>query len=326
MKNPLVVAIIFISIFNLGLFSYKLSQRKGPVPPPVLETPMVQEPVVPIEPEQPKEETKPELVPEFVDVPVHRQMSEKSIYADILSHSQQAPFGDAHGRATNAHETAHGIHSEVRNAHMKQGSRRVNAFYALDGKAVVVEEPNMRKSAVNAFVPPSLRSYRYSLYLGGQSAWDDTPLYLCDEWNAYILGGMTNVDDVKNNRYKGGWTDGVSGCLDFSIYTFALCMAIEKHDPEYWANNKQFRAFVIWNLKRAEQTYLEGSKMSQFKWDKQDSLYKSLLNDPAAESMRKFVEEHLEGVFVRNKEVLQVQYYESFQQQEAPQSFEKGLR
>jgi hypothetical protein len=229
----------------------------------------------------------PERIPEFVKVPVFRT-SESSVFGDILSHSEENPFGGT-SRSTNAHETGHGIHAYLRNKYSSALSKTVNGFYVLKDRGVIVEEPKIKKSQIAKFVPASLHSYRYDLYITGQKTWDDTPLYVYDEWNAYILGGKTNVDDVQNNRYKGEWIDGVSGCIDFSFYAIATAMSIKQNDPEYWNTNKQFRDFTIWNLKQAHETYNIGHKMKWFKWDKQDFLLKSFLTNDDTADMRKFV-------------------------------------
>jgi hypothetical protein len=245
-------------------------------------------------------EVKPEIVPDFVKVQRYRNPPEDSVLGDIIAHSRQAQFGNAHGRSTNAHETTHGINSEVRNEHTRRLNKRMNAFYVLKGRAVVIEEPNIRKHQVALFVPQSLRSYRYRTYISGQSAWDDTPLYIFDEWRAYVNGGMCNVEDVQRGVYRGGWTDGVSGCLDFSIYSIATAMAVAKHDNSYWQNNEQFRAFLIWNLKESYKTYMLGSRMDQFKWSTQDDWLRNLRTSPDAAEMREFINTHLEGIWLEN--------------------------
>jgi hypothetical protein len=163
---------------------------------------------------------------------------------------------------------------------------------------VIIKEPNIKKSDINKFVPKNLRSYRYDLYLSGQKAWDDLPLYIYDEWNAYVLGGMTNVEDVQTGRYEGGWTDGVSGCLGFSIYAVATCMAVKEKDPEYWENNLQFRNFTIWLLHRSEETYKIGHRMEEFQWDKQDKLLYEFLASSEAAPMREFIKNHLDGAWL----------------------------
>ena len=86
---------------------------------------------LPVDPAPP---SKVERVPTFVMVPEFRSSIEDSVYGDILSHSDKAPFGDSAGRATNSHETAHGIHSYLRNKYtvMKDGKlERFNGFYVL---------------------------------------------------------------------------------------------------------------------------------------------------------------------------------------------------
>lgn len=313
MRRLLVVVGVVMLSLNATLFFYMYNKAKEKDSPLRGTSPIAQRPEKPFSELIPndKPEPKREVIPAFVDVPKFRDQSGDSVYADVLSHSKDSPFGSAHGRATNVHETAHGIHSYLRNKYTREMGKKVNGLYVLEGRGIILEEPNMRKSRVAEFVPQNLRSYRYNLYIAGQRAWDDTPLYIYDEWAAYILGGMTNVDDVKNGRYKGGWTDGVSGCLGFSIYAIATCMAIEKHDPNYWENNEQFRNATIWLLKRAHKTYMEGRVMEEFKWEKQDKLYNEFLNSDSAAPMRTFVKEHLEGVWLEEGlSVTELQYQE----------------
>lgn len=285
---------------NVAFFA---SIRHKHVVTPVVET--IQGPV-PIEPETPKQ--KVEAVPQFVEIPVFRK-SENSVYGDVISHSQEKPFGDHAGRSTNAHETGHGIHSYLRNKYSSELNKKVNGFYCLQGRGSIVEEPKIRKNQVKRFVPASLRGYRYPLYLERQKEWDDTPLYIYDEWNAYVLGGKCCVDDMQNNKYTGGNVDGVSGCLEFSIYSTALCMAVKEYDPSYWENNKQFRDFTIWNLRESYKTFMVGRVMDKFKWDKQDAMLKSLLTSSDAEPMRNFLKENLEGVWLdANEEDIKATY------------------
>lgn len=296
-KWLVVLALSVLAINIIGFVLLNRGQERPPHQQPVVvspSTPLPYEgPETPVWPVEPKE-----VVPTFVEVPKFRNESGDSVYADVLSHSKETPYGNAHGRATNVHETGHGIHSYLRNKYSSELGKKVNGFYVLEGRGVIIEEPDMRKSRIKEFVPQNLRSYRYSTYISGQQAWDDTPLYIYDEWASYVLGGMTNVDDVQNNRYRGGWTDGVSGCLGFSIYAIATCMAVEKYDPGYWEKNEQFRNFTIWMLKRAETTFKLGRVMDEFKWDKQDKLYNELLTSQEAAPMRKFIRDNLGGVWL----------------------------
>lgn len=285
---------------------------------PVVQSPPV-EPITPLKPEPEPPKSEPELVPIFVEVPTART-SENSVYGDVISHSQEAPFGDSHGRATNSHETGHGIHSYLRNKYTQEMGKRVNGFYCLGGRGCIIEEPKIRKSDANKFVPESLRSYRWSTYMVGQTSWDDTPLYIYDEWTAYVLGGKTNVD-VRSGRYKDGWTDGVSGCLGFSIYATAICMAVKEKDPDYWETNTQFKNFTIWMLKEAHKTYMIGYRMNQFKWEKQDVLLNNLITSSEGEPIRQFMREYLEGDkhwLSTNTKALKAIYYEPHQTRDLP--------
>jgi hypothetical protein len=298
MRQWLIIIIVVSAIVNLDLLIIKRLVRKPIEQPPVSQQiPDRQSDAIPAEPE-PRPQPKREIVPEFIAVAKHRQSEDGTVYGDIISHSKGSPFGDGSGRGTNAHETTHGINSEIRNANQQSG-KRINGFYVLNGRGVVLQEPNIKMSNATKFVPQNLRSYRWDLYMVTQlKSWNDTPTYICDEWVAYINGGACDVDDVKKGKFKGGWTDGVSGCCDFSIYTIALAMAAKHDDPEYWKNYPQFRNFIIWELRFAQKTFLEGRVMKQFKWKKQDDLLLKFLESPEAEEMRKFCREELEGVWI----------------------------
>lgn len=302
MKKVAIFLMFIVFVLNIVVVFHKLN-HKGPLPPaeapqqspvaPQSETPP---PEVPPEPPAPKK-----AVPEFIEIAVFRTSEPNSVYGDVLSHSEERPFGNSNGRAVNVHETSHGIHSYLRNKHGKNG------FYCLEGRAVLVDGPRIKKSTVNDFVPPNLRSYRYNLYLVGQREWEDTPLYIYDEWTAYILGGKCCVDDVNRGVYVGSWTDGVSGCLEFSIYAIATAMAVKKYDPQYWESNSQFRNYTIWALREANETYKTGHVMKQFKWKEQDELLSEFLTSSTAEGMRNFVNENLDGVWL-DTQVTEMEY------------------
>ena len=107
---------------------------------------------------------------------------------------------------------------------------------------------------------------------------------------------MVGIDDVNNNRYTDGWTDGVSGCLELSLYCVALSMAIEEYDKEYWNNNVHFKSFMKWNLQRAYNTYMIGKDYPEFKWDKQEEFFRRFQESPSTKEMRDFITEHFDGI------------------------------
>jgi hypothetical protein len=120
--------------------------------------------------------------------------------------------------------------------------------------------------------------------------WDDTPLYLWDEWNAYINGGAVGVDQVQGGLWHDDWQDGVAGQLEFSVYALALAQAVSENDPEYFADYRQFTEFLAWNLKRSFAVYALGSVMPQFRWDTQDRYLDSLRRSNDASELRAFTQ------------------------------------
>jgi len=137
---------------------------------------------------------------DFISVPKYGSINSECVYADVLNHCKQSHHGDQDGRYTNVHETAHGIHNELRNIYRKNLKTSVNVFYCLNGKGVIVKDPNIKMRHINRYVPTNLRSSRYKVYLVDQvKYWDDTPTYNLDEWNCFILGASCSVDDYSSN-------------------------------------------------------------------------------------------------------------------------------
>jgi hypothetical protein len=234
----------------------------------------------------------------FVSVSEYRCLTPESVYCDVLNHSKQEPYGDKLGRYTNVHETAHGIHNELRNEYKTLLKRPVNVFYCLNGKAIVLPEPNIKIRHISKYIPKILRSSRYQLYLVDQTQyWDDVPLYILDEWNCYVLGGECAIDDLKK-KVELEKTNAVSGCLEFSIYAVALAMAVKENDTIYWKSNDQFKGFIKYNLIRAERVFGAGSGVPEFYNKEQDRLYDALLNHPDAKELRDFLKSEFDGIFV----------------------------
>ena len=244
------------------------------------------------------------LPPHFEEIPQQRTVRGEGVYADIMNHSVEAPFGDAHGRPTNAHETAHGIHATYRNIYYKTLKTRVNAFYMLDGKVAVVKEPDFLLQHIAREIPQSLRGYRYQLYFVEQRRdWDDRPLYVFDEWTAYICGGETAVDDLEFNDIKAN-SDAVSGCLEFSLYAVAAYLTAKARDPDYLEHEPQFKSVLYYNLTRAEDAFYSGREA--FPSSKQEKLYEALQSSPDAAPIRNCLKNEFGGAFL-----LEVAYEQS---------------
>lgn len=212
-----------------------------------------------------------------------------AVLTDIEEHLP-ASYGSTYydsDRVTHGHETTHGINSDLRNNYNDTG-KRANGFYVLADRGVLVVEPNMRKSKIAAHVPASLRGPRFSLYITGQTAWDDMPTYVFDEWVAYTNGSAVAVDLYEAGKWTYGWRDGVAGTLEFTIYALATAMAVEQHDPTYFASNRQFHEFIAWNGRRAMDLYRRGAVMPPFQWDQQETYYRAIQESPDAEALRQF--------------------------------------
>lgn len=234
----------------------------------------------------------------LLNMPQYKDMVVVDVYSDVISHSQQKPHGDQDGRYTNVHETAHGIHNELRKKYKPLFKKSINTLYCLNGKFAIVEDPNIKIRHVQKYVPEVLRSSRYKLYLVEQlKYWDDTPTYIFDEWNCYVLGAECAVDDAKRNRELER-TNAVSGALEFSIYSVALAIAVKEHDPTFWQNNTQFKTFIRYNLIRSEKVFSAGSRIAAFRNAEQDRLQQALLNHPDAEPIRSFLKTEFDGIFV----------------------------
>jgi len=232
--------------------------------------------------------------PCFVEVPKVNSLSDATVYEDVLSR-QSRDFGDSSGRHVNVHETAHGIHSDLRMKYTRELGYRVNAFYCLKGRAVILKEPRLRMTHVARRVPKKLRSYRYELYFVKQlKDWDDTPTYPLEEWAAYILGSECAVEDNKMGIGRPR-SDTVSGCLDFSIYAIVTAMAVKEEDPNYWESHPEFRRFIKYNLIRAEKAFAEGREV--FRSDKQEKLLEVFNNDEDSEHVREFMKREFGDYF-----------------------------
>ena len=209
---------------------------------------------------------------------------------DIARHLP-AQYGDQYwfpdDAMTSGHETTHGIQAHLRNYEAPM-TGRYNAFYVLQDRAAFVAEPDMRKSDIAAFIPASLRGDRYATYITGQTEWDDTPLYVFDEWVAYTNGAEVAVGQVQAGLYTNGWTDAVMGPLEFVVYAIATAQAASVKDPAYFASNEQFRRFTAWNIQRAMQLFEAGRTMSQFEWAQQDTYAAALRTGADADDLRAF--------------------------------------
>jgi len=210
---------------------------------------------------------------------------------DITQHTplrDKRDWGDFGGTG---HELTHAISFELRLvASRSSPARSVNGFYVLGGQAALMKEPQgFKKSQVAGLVPPSLRQSRFGDYMSGQIGWDAQPLYVWDEWNAYINGATVAVE-----RYQIGLaphttfatTDTVFAVLEFTIYALAVIHAAQQYEPAYLTREPQAREFFAYNARRAMALVKRGRDLPPFKWSKLNLLEATLRSAPEAEPLR----------------------------------------
>lgn len=207
------------------------------------------------------------------------------IYGDVLSHCKNPVINES--RFTNVHETSHFISSELR-----KGRKNQNAFYLLDGKAVILDNPKITIDQISKYVPANLRGSRYNLYLiNQQKYWNNYPLYILEEWNCYILGGMCAVEDFNNNK-KVERTDAVAGMFEFIIYCIALTMCVKDKDKEYWHNNFQFTDFISNRINASLVFFGTGRQIPSFHSNKSDILYNTYKTTDEGRLFQQFIDKN----------------------------------
>ncbi len=197
-----------------------------------------------------------------------------NVLSDIRSHINDGGYYNDSDLITAAHETTHGINSNVRNE--LYDGKAINAFYCLDGKACVLNEPKTRIEKVAKNVPVSLRGGVYKLYLVEQAAsgWGDRPLYILDEWVSYTNGSAARKDLQISSR-----AETVKYMFEFNIYVLTLLMVIENEELSY--DVEDLNNFVRWNIERSMSIYDEEKEAKEY--------LEMFRNVSDAESLRVFV-------------------------------------
>lgn len=222
-----------------------------------------------------------------------KRTSENSYYGEILNRTDNVISG--HERATNAHENIHMINSYYANKTF--GKKR--AFYITgEQKVFYTTCPRMMKNDIRAFIPQSLRGFRYRTYLDGAQDWNDIPIYILDEWVAYIGGAMVAMQDYEQKTAR-DQSDRMCGALEFSIYTVALCMTIDQKDPGFWEREKGFKGFVQKMLDKSQDIFYKGRNVPDFASSTQEKLLNALNNSEDAKPIREYIRNNFNGVFLK---------------------------
>lgn len=251
--------------------------------------------------EENKEEER--KTPEFKKYPPLRTVENLGkVLSDIESHMPAGHIYKDSDKITWGHETTHGINSQLRMKSSKtsyQGNttyigqmiesvhgkpvfksfNRINCFYVLNDQYVVIQEPNTTIQEVAKNIPKSLRGGVYQLYLVQQAqSWNDTPLYVFDEWVAYTNGSEVRLDLKIKER-----SESVLFMLEFNVY--ALCVAMTSK-----TNDEQLLNYLQWNIERAMNIY-QKSKQELGNSEDHDKYLNQMRNNADAQSLREYTRE-----------------------------------
>ena len=180
---------------------------------------------------------------------------------------------------SSCHECSHMASAEIRNKERVKS----NAFYLFNDKAYKCTEPNLRKSDAAQYIHSQLRYSRFKTYITGQTAWDDQPLYIMDEWNAYIAGAECAIEISKKGINQNKGTDISFGPIEFLIYSCGLILAIKKKDPRFFEKELDFMGFVRYQRDRALSAATEANSI--YPWNATAKLL-DLWNGPICKEYR----------------------------------------
>jgi hypothetical protein len=235
------------------------------------------------------------LAETWVDVPPIRNAG-IGIAGDVGSRAA-VPYGLSHGAATQVHENTHEINSNVRNSKGFGGTGRVNAFYVLGGKAVVLQSPRpLTLADIANTLPAALRSTRHRSHLltpqkdgvwRGQpyEGWSD-PLYVFDDWSAYLNAGHyhrgTSAGDVNT----------MIQTMEFFGYSMHLLILVEEHkrrNPTWQYDVEGMRRVVKYQAERTSRLYAAMRRDRSLGVERADSWLYTLQEARGASVMRSWM-------------------------------------
>jgi hypothetical protein len=160
---------------------------------------------------------------------------------------------------------------------------QINCFYLLDSRVIISEEPPIAKSSILPHIPITLRGPRCKLYIEGQRSWEDTPLYVWDEWSAYLNGAATAWDLKQKRAYTEDGRDILMGVLEFLVYGTALMMKTAEVSPE--SHRTLIGDFCVL-LKTSLTLYYKA--VSAFPFPGQDKYFEAWRTGKAGKTLREY--------------------------------------
>jgi hypothetical protein len=161
---------------------------------------------------------------------------------------------DSDDAITNIHEALHSVNSRFRQVFGPKLHKKINCFYVLNNSVAVIEEPPTTLTKVAQRVPQSLRGRVFNLYLVQQAKyWNNEPLYILDEYSAYLAGTDGALQLNIKDRFQGSFEQS----LEF--FGYSLCLAETVNNlPNY--DNTFLLAFIKWQGERCSRIYQEGKR------------------------------------------------------------------
>jgi hypothetical protein len=118
-------------------------------------------------------------------------------------------------------------------------------IYVLNDEAIYFWEPRITLADIAREIPHSMRGMSYNLYLIQQQRdWNNNPLYVLDEWQAYSNGSFVAIDLQMWQRFECSFRQ----CLEFLGYSLVMCKLVEERDPNY--DSRQLNGYVLWHARR----------------------------------------------------------------------------
>jgi len=149
-------------------------------------------------------------------------------YADIVSHTNDV-FRNS-DIVTSAHESNHGLNSEIANSGGRHRDKNVG-LYCLNNLAFALPEPKpltIQKAAQK--VPQEWRGGvlgLYQLYMVSQArSWGQRPFYLFDEFVCYTNGSIVAVEATQAGAYREQRWDSLHGAIYFSMFSLVTASMV----------------------------------------------------------------------------------------------------
>jgi hypothetical protein len=111
------------------------------------------------------------------------------LLADVDAHVPNPGYWRSSDLGNWCHEGTHGVNARIRQEFNRPG------FYLGGDRCLLATHPKFRCTEVAKYVPDEFRGFQYQTYAVGMAEqWDDQPLYLWDEWCAYVNGAAIDTN------------------------------------------------------------------------------------------------------------------------------------